>query len=95
VHGAVEVAQAGGRLEVDLLAGNASLAKAKHPSRVRVGRVIRSSLQAGAVSFAVPLTAKAKSALRRHRRLALTVQIVLTPVHGAALTITRSVVLHA
>ncbi len=97
VHGSVKVSQAGagGRLEVDLLARSALLAKAKHPSRVRVGRLVRSSLSAGVVSFAVPLTAKARSALRRHRRLALTVQIVLTPVHGTAVTVTRSVVEHA
>ena len=97
VHGSVKVSQggAGGRLEVALLARSASLAKAKHPSRVRVGRLVRSSLSVGVVSFAVPLTAKARSTLRRHRRLALTVQIVLTPVHGTAVTVTRSVVEHA
>jgi plastocyanin len=96
VHGTLEVSQAGagGRLEVDLLANSASLAKAKHSVKVRVGRLSRSSLKAGAVSFAVPLTAKAKSALRRHRRLALTVRIVLTPPHGTAVTMTKSVVLH-
>lgn len=97
VHGSVEVARAGvgGRLEVELLARSASLATAKHPSRVRVGRLLRSSLNAGVVSFAVPLTAQARSALRRHRRLALTVEIVLTPVTGAPVTVTRSVVEHA
>jgi len=78
-----------------LLASSASLAKVKHSSKVNIGRFLRSSLKAGAVSFAVPLNAKAKSALRRHRRLALTVQIVLTPAHGAATTVTKSVVLHA
>jgi hypothetical protein len=36
-------------------------------------------LKAGVLTFAVTLTTKAKSALRRHRHLALTVQIVLTP----------------
>jgi plastocyanin len=97
VRGVVDVSQfgAGGRLEVALLAGSASLAKVGGLSKVRVGRFLRSSLQAGAVAFAVPLTAKGKSALRRHRRLALTVQIVLTPIHGAATSVTRSVVLHA
>jgi plastocyanin len=97
VHGSVEVSQTGvgGRLEVDLLARNASLAKAKHPSRVRVGRLLRLSLKAGVVSFAVPLTAKARAALGRHHRLALTVEIVLTPVTAAPVTVTRSVVEHA
>jgi plastocyanin len=97
VRGVVDVSQfgAGGRLEVALLAASASLAKVGVLSKVRVGRFLRSSLQAGAVAFAVPLTAKGKSALWRHRRLALTVRIVLTPVNGAAVTVTRSVVEHA
>jgi plastocyanin len=97
VHGSVAVSQAGagGRLEVELFTSAASLTRAKHPSRVRVGRLLRSSLKAGAVSFAVPLIAKASSALRRHRRLALAVEIVLTPVIGAPVRTTRSVVEHA
>ncbi len=97
LRGSIQVSQvgAGGRLEVGLFADGASLAKAGRPDRVRVGRLARSSLKAGNVSFAVPLTAKGKAALRRHRRLALTVKITLTPQHGATVTITRGVVLHA
>jgi plastocyanin len=97
VRGSVQISKAGvgGRLEVDLLASGASLAKRGHSAQTRVGRLVRSSLYAGNVSFAVPLTAKAKSALRRHRRLALTVKIALTPPHGAPVSTTRSVVLHA
>ncbi len=97
VHGSIKVSQAGsgGRLEVGLFAAGASLAKAGHPAQVRIGRLVRSSLKAGNVPFSVPLTAKGKAALRRHRRLALTVKITLTPLHGAAVTITRSVVVHA
>jgi plastocyanin len=96
VHGAIKVSQAGsgGRLEVALLAQNASLAKAHHPT-VSVGRLVRSPLKAGSVSFSVPLNAKGKAALRHHRHLALAVKITLTPQHGAATTITKSVVLHA
>jgi plastocyanin len=97
VHGSIKVSQAGsgGRLEVGLFAAGASLAKARHSEQVRVGRLVRSSLKAGSVSFSVPLSAKGKAALRRHRRLALTVKITLTPQHGAAVTITRVVVVHA
>jgi hypothetical protein len=97
VHGQVKVSQAGsgGRLEVGLFATSASLAKAGHPAQVRVGRLVRSSLQAGSVSFSVPLSAKGKAALRRHRRLALRVRITLTPLHGAAVTVTRGVVVRA
>jgi plastocyanin len=98
VHGTVAVSQAGagGRLEVVLLASGASLARVGgRPSRVRVGRFVRSGLRAGVVSFVVPLSGPARSVLRRHRRLALTVEIVLTPAHGAAVTVTRSVVEHS
>lgn len=84
----------GDRLEVDLLATTASLAKAKHSSEARVGQFLRSSLMAGVVSFTVPLTSKAKSALRRHKHLALTVKIEITPVHGAVVTVRKSVLLH-
>ncbi|MGD0453803.1 MAG: hypothetical protein ABSB69_09395 [Solirubrobacteraceae bacterium] len=94
VHGSVDVSQAGagGRLEVELLALSASLASAGHSAHVQVGRVVRASLQAGTVTFTVALDARARHALRVHRRLALSVRIVLSPAHGSAVTITRSVV---
>ena len=97
VQGSIEVSQAGsgGRLEVALFAAGASRAKAGHPAQVRVGRLVRSSLQAGRVSFSVPLGAKGKASLRRHRRLTLTVKVTLTPLHGAAVTVTRGVVVRA
>jgi plastocyanin len=96
VHGSVEVASAGagGHLEVDLFASGASLARAEHSSRQRVGRLVRSSLRAGAVSFTVSLNARAKHALSHKRRLALIVAITLTPPHGKALVLQRNVVLH-
>jgi hypothetical protein len=97
VHGSIKVPQAdsGGRLEVGLFAAGASLARTGHSQLVRVGRLVRSSLKAGRVSFSVSLSTKAKASLRRHRRLALTVKIRLTPVHSAPVTATRVVVLHA
>jgi hypothetical protein len=97
VRGSVKISQAGagGRLEVGLFAAGASLAKAGHPAHVRVGRLVRTSLKADRVSFSVPLSAKGTASLRRHRRLALTVKITLTPLDGAAVTVTRGVVLHA
>jgi plastocyanin len=95
VQGSVSVSAAaaagGGRLEVDLLARRSSLAASGHGSgRVRVGRLVRSSLPAGSVHFAVALDRRARNALRRHRRLALTVTIRLTA-GGQAATLTRSV----
>jgi hypothetical protein len=99
VRGSLEIASSGvgGRLEIDLIANSASLAKVRHQKSTStvVGRLVRSSLYAGKVSFSISLNAKAKRALSRHHKLALSVQIVLTPVHSAAVTITRSVVLHA
>lgn len=94
----VSAAGAGGRLEIDLLAKSASLASAGHSAAhttlVRVGRVVRSSLSAGAVSFSVPLGSRAKSRLKRKGRLALTVRLVLKPLSGAAVTAVRGVVVH-
>jgi hypothetical protein len=97
VHGTVQIpaADVGARLEVELLAQGASLAKVKRSSSSRVGRLVRSSAPAGRVLFTVSLDTAAKRALRRHHKLALTVKIVLTPQHGAAVTLTRSVVVHA
>jgi hypothetical protein len=95
VHGTVQIpaADGGARLEVELLAQGASLAKVKRPSSSRVGRLVRSSAPAGTVSFTVSLDAQAKRALRLRHKLELTVKIVLTPKHGAATTLTRKVVL--
>jgi hypothetical protein len=97
VHGSIKVSQtgAGGRLEVGLFATTASLANAGRPAQVRVGRLVRVSLKAGSVSFSVPLNAKGKAALRRHRRLALTLKVTLAPTHGTAVTVTRGLVVHA
>ncbi len=97
VRGSIKVSRAGsgGRLEVGLFAAGALVAKTGHSKQVRVGRLLRSSLKTGSVSFSASLTAKGKAALRRRRRLALTVKITLTPLHGAAVTITRGVVMHA
>ncbi|HZL48829.1 MAG TPA: hypothetical protein VFC30_07430 [Solirubrobacteraceae bacterium] len=95
VHGTVQIpaADGGARLEVELLAQGASLAKVKRGGSSRVGRLVRSSAPAGTVSFTVSLDARAKSALRHRHKLALTVKIVLTPKHGTAMTLTRSLVL--
>lgn len=94
MRGTVQVpaADGGARLEVDLLATTASLAKVKSSGSATVGRLIRSSVRAGKLSFSVTLTARGKRALHRHRRLPLTARIVLTPQHGAASTLTREIV---
>ena len=97
VRGSVAVSQAGsgGRLEVDLLAKRASLAGARHAPLANAGRLLRASLRAGLVSFKVSLNARAAHALRAHHRLALSVRIVIRPVHGSPLTVTRAVLLRS
>ncbi|MFI4991088.1 MAG: plastocyanin/azurin family copper-binding protein [Solirubrobacterales bacterium] len=95
VRGSLAVSAAGarGRLEVDVLAKAASLDRAGQAAAVRVGKLERGSLAAGTVRFTVALNARAKRALARHGRLALTVEIALTPVGGSAAKIERGVVL--
>jgi plastocyanin len=97
VSGSVQISRAGvgARLRVDLLTSAASLGKGRHSAQIRVGRLLRSSLKAGKLSFLVPLDAKARAALHHNRRLALTVKITLTPEHGATVKVTRSIVVHA
>jgi hypothetical protein len=87
VHGSVKVSPlgSGGRLEVGLFTSAAG-----HP---RIGRLVRGSVKAGNVSFQVPLDAKGRAMLHRHRHLTLTVKAMLTPPHGAAVTVARVVVL--
>ena len=93
VRGSLDVSQAaaGGRLEVQLLAVRASLAAARRSSRVQVGRVARSALRAGAVGFVISLNAKARGALDARGRLALSVKLVLSPLRGSPVTLTRDV----
>jgi hypothetical protein len=88
VHGSVVVSPigSGGELQIEVSTKGAAAA---------VGKLVRSSLHAGKLTFALSLSAKGKAALRRHRRLALTVKITLTPLHGAAVTVTRAIVVHA
>jgi len=85
VHGSLVVSSAGseGQLQIELLTKGAA---------APVGKFLRSSLHAGKLTFALTLSAKAKHTLKAHHKLALTVKIVLTPKHGSAMTLTRSVV---
>jgi hypothetical protein len=96
VHGSVDVSAtgAGGRLEVDLLATRAALTT-HHAMRVVVGHLIRPSVLVGRVTFTVTLNGRGRTALRRHHHIALIVRVVLTPTAGAAIALTRSLVLRA
>jgi plastocyanin len=95
VHGSVAIATAGegARLEVDLLAHSAVLASAGHGALVRVGRLVMSHVHAGAVTFSVSISQKARKELASHRRLAVTVHITLQSASATPITLTRSVVL--
>jgi plastocyanin len=101
VRGSVALSEAasGGRLVVDLLAKRASLARrapltgTPGSALAGAGRLVRSSLRAGLVSFKVTLNARAAHALRAHHRLALSVRIVIRPLRGAPVTVTRAVLL--
>jgi plastocyanin len=97
VRGSVDLSpvSAGGRLEVLLLARRASLSAAGHSARKRVGRLVRSPLRAGRVSFSVSLRGPARRALRREGKLRLKVKVIVMPPGRAALTLTRGVSLHA
>jgi plastocyanin len=97
VKGSLDIAQAGAgdRLEIDVFVKSGSLARAKRSTPVRVGRFVRSSVSAGRMPFVMKLDARARSALKRHRRLALTVKIALTPLYGEPFTVARGVVEHA
>jgi plastocyanin len=97
VRGSVDISQAGegDRVEVDALAKAAALAGNGHAAPVRVGKLVLSHVHSGKTAFSIKLSSRARSALRRHHRLALSVRIAVTPLVGSPLTIMRSVVLHA
>jgi plastocyanin len=86
VRGSVDVKLAGSRLEVSLWAPRKAVAGGRSGKLVRIGRSTRASAPAGKVNFAVGTDAKARSALRRHRRLSVTVSVALTPPGGHKLT---------
>jgi hypothetical protein len=97
VKGSVDVTQtgAGGKLQVDLFATRAKLFGPGHPGKMRVGRLTRSSLSAGHVSFTVSLKGVARRTLQREERLPLQVKVTVTPPEGSAVQRTRAVTLHA
>lgn len=93
VRGSIVVSRARSRLAVHLLARRAALFGAGRAGKVRVGRLVRSSLQPGRVSFAVALKRVARRALRREERLRLSVQVIVNPLQGKTLKLTRKVVI--
>jgi hypothetical protein len=88
VRGSIVVARAGSRVRVDVLAPNSAVG-GKGSKPVAVGSYAKSAT-AGKLTFAVPLNAKAKKALRK-RKLTLSVRITVTPASGPPYTTTSSV----
>jgi plastocyanin len=86
VRGSVDVKLAGSRLEVSVWVPRKAVSASKSTKLIRIGRSTQTSTPAGKVNFAVGTDAKAKSALRRHRRLSVTVSVALTPPGGHKLT---------
>jgi hypothetical protein len=85
VRGSLDLSQAaaGGKLEVLLSKGQG-----------RAGRLVRSPLAAGRVSFAVPLKRAMRRTLRSRGKISLAVRVIVTPPGGTALTLRRGVTLH-
>lgn len=89
----ISAAGAGGRLVANLFATRAALGL--HPRRgaTRVGQLSRSSLQSRTVRLSIPLDAVAIHALRKHRRLQLTLKITVRSLQGARASAARKVLL--
>lgn len=80
-------ADAGGRLEVDLLA---ALGHAK----IRVSRVVRRGLAAGPLRFSPAISGRGLRALRRRGTLKLTMLVKLAPAAGTGSSVSRRLTLH-
>jgi hypothetical protein len=100
VHGTARISAAGvgGRLEVRIFTSRGQLrvatAARRHASRlVRIAHLVRTSLRAGRVRFALRLDEAGRRALRRNRRLTMTMTLALASADGERVTTSRHVVL--
>jgi hypothetical protein len=87
---------AGSRVEVDVAgpavqASNAT--KKGKPKPVVLARIVLANVAAGRLKLTVPLDAKGRRALKRHKHLTLTVRITVTPPAGQSQTATHMVTL--
>lgn len=90
VSGSITLGNDGSAVTVDAYASHSLLAAAHS---ALVGHVSYASLTAGTHPFRVALDSAARRALRRHRRLAVKLKLLVTPPSQAALSITRRVTL--
>jgi plastocyanin len=86
LRGNVMVEKAGSKVAVSVWAAKSALQHSSSKKLVQVGHVTRTKAPAGRLTFKVVINSKARSALRRHRRLSVTVEIALTPPGGHELT---------
>ena len=94
LRGSVDVREQGSRLRVDALVRRTALGQ-RRSGRVRVGRLVRSSVGPGRVAFSLGLQAKARKVLRARRKLAVRLRITVTRAGAGQRTWTRSVTLAA
>jgi plastocyanin len=92
VTGTVTLGNDGSRLVVGVYAAHSLLAVAHS---VLVGQTVAAALPAGRHSFRVALNGAARSALRRHRRLALKLKLSVSAGSQPAVTVTRHLTLTA
>lgn len=96
VRGSIGIGQSGvgARLSIDLLA-KPGLLGARGSKPIVVAHIERARAPSGTLSFSLALSARAKSALRRHGRLALTAKVTLTPARGGVVRLARTFTLRA
>jgi alpha-tubulin suppressor-like RCC1 family protein len=83
-------------VEVTTPAGQASSARRKgKPKPVVLARLVRKGVAAGRLKLTVPLNAKGRQELGRHKRLKATVTVVVTPPTGKPQTATHAVTLES
>jgi hypothetical protein len=90
VRGSISIARAGSRVRVELLARPSALGR-RGSKQIKVGSSTKPA-GAGTARFTVKLSSAAKKAVRRKRKLALTVKITVTPASGDPFTATSAVV---
>jgi hypothetical protein len=90
VRGALTIAVAGSKLELDLTAPARS-ARTRKPALL--GRSVRHAVGAGRIGFKLALNARGRRALRAKRKLALTLRAIVTAPSGASTTLTHRVTL--
>lgn len=92
VRGSVRVRDAGSRLLTRAFARRRALSGGTSTRQVEVGRRLGRSVGPGRVAFSLTLNAAARRALRRNRRLAISLRLTVTPPTGAAYSATRAIV---